>query len=293
MAEGSIWDNSYVLISAPDHWYEFKHDYLVAEIAAWLQARRERLAKRRLWYGLAPGVALLLSLLVYLWVQYNSFYAGTVTPENVGTQEEEIAIFRANPFHQVVVTTGYRLSDARDDSTRRTLKNHFKLGFQKTDDWLWLGSKLTKVDDVLVLYKLGEVQVALEILVAGLKDPSQYVRNQSTALGNLLKVKLEYKLLEFLTNNLSGYRTAGSQALARKDSLPPSLLKRVDQLRQDDRPWVRLAAWDAYELIQARFESEAKARKLLRQADSGFSVVRLHPEGGQLPVVSMSRHLTF
>ncbi|MDZ7343964.1 MAG: hypothetical protein ONA90_05560, partial [candidate division KSB1 bacterium] len=32
---------------AGDHWYEFKHDYLVAEVAAWLQARRERIAKRR------------------------------------------------------------------------------------------------------------------------------------------------------------------------------------------------------------------------------------------------------
>ena len=49
---------------AGDQWYEFKHDYLVREIAAWLQARRERLAKRRLWYGLSPGVALLLGLLV-------------------------------------------------------------------------------------------------------------------------------------------------------------------------------------------------------------------------------------
>ncbi|MDZ7363785.1 MAG: HEAT repeat domain-containing protein [candidate division KSB1 bacterium] len=415
---------------AGDHWYEFKHDYLVAEVAAWLQARRERIAKRRLWYGLAPGVALLLGLLVYLFIQYNSFYAGIVTPENVGVQEDEIAIFRNNPFHQVVVTTGYRLSQARNDSTRKAFKNHFNLGFRKNNDWVWLASKLNKAEEGKFLYRLGKAQIALDTLVAALKDQESTVRSQAAAalgnlgqsddrvisalvaalkdqdnyvrdeaaaalgnlgqsddrvisallaalkdqsysvrtwaaaalgnlgqsddrvisallaalkdqesyvrtqaaaalgnlgqsddrvisallaalkdqwysvraqaaaalgnlgqsddrvisallaalkdqnstvryqaaaaLGNLFKTKREPELLALLANNFSGYRTAGAQALARQDFLPPALSDKIDQLKENDRPWVRLAAWEADELIQARSKSEAKARKLLR-----------------------------
>ncbi len=169
-----------------DDWYEFKHDYLVPEVTKWIQARREAINRRRFWYGVAPGAALLCGLLVYLFVQYNSFYAGTVTPENVSFQEEEIAIFRENPFHEVVVTTGYRLYETRDDSTRRGLKNHFNLGFQKADDWTWLGSKLPKVDGALVVYKLGKHQLAFDALVASLKDQNEYDRSQAAdALSNL------------------------------------------------------------------------------------------------------------
>ena len=258
---------------AGDHWYEFKHDYLVREIAAWLQGRRERLAKRRLWYGLSPGVALLLGLLVYLFVQYNSFYAGTVAPENVSFQQEEIAIFRDNPFHQTVATTGYLLSEVRSDSMKRVLKNHLKLSFQKDQDWNWLVMTLHKVEAVKTAYLLGNNKVALEALLDALKDSNWNVRRQAAAaLGNLLKPKLETELLKFLSNNLSGYRTAGVQALARQDSLLPALLSRIDQLRQNKNPWwVRLAASDAYELIQDRLKSEAEARQLLHQADSVFA----------------------
>ena len=167
---------------AGTNWYEFKHDYLVGEITDWLQARRERLAKRRLWYGLSPGVTLLIGLLVYLFVQYNSFYAGTVTPAEVGVQEEEIAIFRVNPFHQVVVTTGYRLSQVRDDSIRRAFKNNdIKLGFREDREWTWLANKLKKVEDGKFLYRLGELEAALDTLLAALKDEDYDVSTQAAA----------------------------------------------------------------------------------------------------------------
>ncbi|MDZ7343965.1 MAG: HEAT repeat domain-containing protein, partial [candidate division KSB1 bacterium] len=289
-------------------------------------------------YGLAPGLALLAGLVVYLFIHYNSFYVGIVTPEHVGFQEDEIAIFRDNPFHEVVVTTGYWLSEARDDNMRRVFKNNFKLGFMKDKDWEVLVNKFEKVKAGKILYRLGNVQVALDTLVDalkdsesdvraqaaaalvklgqtdpavikalvdGLKDQSSRVRAQAAAalgdikstdpavikalvdglkdseydvraqaaaaLGHLLKPEEENKLLQRLASNFSGERTAGAQALARKDSLPPALLKKVDQLRKDDRPWVCLAAWDAHELIQARLESEAEAQKLLHQADSAFA----------------------
>ncbi|MCI0697399.1 HEAT repeat domain-containing protein [candidate division KSB1 bacterium] len=516
-----------------DDWYEFKHDYLVSEIASWLRARQERLAQRRLLYGLSPGVALLLGLLAYLFIQYNSFYAGLVSPKNVASEEDEIAVFRSNPFYQVVATTGFRLSEARDDSTRRAFKNHFKIGFWKSEDWRWLGGKLSLDIGGKLLFYLDEIQVALDTLLAALKDQNPDVRSQAAAaltdlgksddrvisallaalkdqdpyvrdqaavalvnlgksddrvisallaalkdpntnryetaaaalvnlgkshdrvistllaalkdqnyhryrnaiatlvnlgrsddrvisalvaalnyrpssdriqaatalvslgksddrvistlvaelgdqypnvrseaaaalvnlgksddrvisaliaalkdqnlgdaaaalgnlgksddrvisallaalkdqssfvreqaatvlinlgksddrvisaliatlkdvdedvrrqaaqaLGALLNLKPEYELFKWLTNPLSGYRTASAQALARQDSLPLVLQNQINRLRKDGRPWVRLAAWEAHELIQERFESEKKAMQLLHKADSLFA----------------------
>ena len=123
---------------------------------------------------------------------------------------------------------------------------------------------------------LGEIKstdpAVIKALLDALKDSDLYVRSEAAAaLGHLLKTKLAGELLAFLTNNLSGYRTAGARALARQDSLPPALQKRVDQLRQDDRPWARLAAWEAYDLMQARLKSEAEAKQRLHQADSLFA----------------------
>ena len=169
-----------------DDWYEFKHDYLVPEVTKWIQARRERSNRRRLWYVAAPGVVLLCSVLFYLFVQYNSFYAGTLTPENVDIQEEEIAIFRDNPFHQLVVTTGYLLSDMRDDSTRRIFKNHLNLGFGKSKDWTWLENRLGKVKAGTILYQRGNMRIALDTLVAALEDEDYEIREHAAiALGKI------------------------------------------------------------------------------------------------------------
>ncbi len=109
-------------------------------------------------------------------------------------------------------------------------------------------------------------------LVAALKDEESDVRSQAAAtLGQLLHVAPTDKLFKRLQNPFSGERTASAQALARQDSLPETLQKKIAQLRKDERPWVRLGAWEAYELIQDRLKSEAEARKLLHQADSLFA----------------------
>jgi len=320
-------------------WYEFKHDRLVGEITQWLQNRKEKLARRRLLLaGLMPVVLAALGLGANLFYQHYTFKAGLLSAEHP-TQQDEIAIFRASddPQHPML-TTGWFFDDLRGHEEKKDIKEKFNLGFW-TYNWKTIAVKLEPVKNGIALYRLGEIQVALDSLVAALKDEDYAVRRQAAAalgnlgksddrvisalvaalkdqnydvrsqaaaalgnlgksddrvisalvaalkdedhevrsqdaaaaLGNLLQPKLDDELFELLANNLSGYRTAGAQALARQDSLPPALLKRVDQLRQDDRPWVRLAAWEAYDLMQARLKSEAEAKQRLQEADSVFA----------------------
>ena len=272
---------------AGDHWYEFKHDYLVREIVAWLQARRERIAKRRLYYGLSPGVALLLGLLVYLFVQYNSFYAGVLIPEHLAVQQAEIAVFR-KLTNQSVITTGYWFEHTRNLQASKNLLDHLNLGFWKIQHWRWLPEQLNLYESGVLLYRLDSLQASLKALLDALKDSNEYVRSQAAAaLGVLLKSEPESQLLNRLASNFSVERTAGAQALARQDSLSPALLNRIEQLRKNEKPWwVRLGAWEADALIQARLKSEAEARELLHKADSVFASYQYSVASGQWSVSS-------
>jgi len=221
--------------------------------------------------GLTPVVLAILGMCANLFYQHYTFMAGFLSAEH-RTQKDEIAIFRISddPKHPMV-TTGWFFDDLRGHDEKKEIRDRFNLGFWE-HDWKPIVVKLEPIKSGLALYRLGNVQPALDTLVAALKDEDYDVRTQAVAaLGNLLKPKLDTELLALLANNLSGYRAAGAQALARQDSLPAALLKKIDQLRQDDRPWVCLAAWEAYDLMQARLKSEAEARKLLQQADSVFA----------------------
>jgi tetratricopeptide (TPR) repeat protein len=123
---------------------------------------------------------------------------------------------------------------------------------------------------------LGEIKSSddrvVGALVAALKDKDWSVRAQAAgALGKLERVKALPELLVGLKHLLSGYRTAAAQALAQKDIPIDSTLQVIAKLKEDKRPWVRLGAWEAYELLEPRREAEKKSAELLHEADSLFA----------------------
>ncbi len=123
------------------------------------------------------------------------------------------------------------------------------------------------------LVKLGQSdERVIAALVAALKEQDDHVRAQvASALGKLERVKALPELLLSLKHPLSGYRTAAAQALAQKDIPIDSTLQVIAKLREDERPWVCLGAWEAYELLESRREAEKKSAELLHEADSLFA----------------------
>ncbi len=135
--------------------------------------------------------------------------------------------------------------------------------------------KLRQSDD-RVIGALGKIKPKddrmVGALVAALKDQDKDVRAQAAvALGNLLRMNPLPQLLAQLAHPLSGYRTAAAQALAQKDIPIDSTLQVIAQLKEDERPWVCLGAWEAYELLEQRREAEKKSAELLQGADSLFA----------------------
>jgi len=177
---------------AGTNWYEFKHDYLVGEITGWMQQRKERINRNKLIiYGTSPGIAFFLTLLVYLFYEYNSFYAGFVNPE-YPNQQEEIAIFRVvNPLSRSssfggMITTGLLRDAVRDLTAANDLKEKFRLGFWKKNDWRGLADKLNRTEGGKFLFQIGEIQAGLDTLLLALKDQDSNVRMQAGAtLGDL------------------------------------------------------------------------------------------------------------
>ena len=95
-------------------------------------------------------------------------------------------------------------------------------------------------------------------LRSALKNNDNKVRiNAAQVLGKLYKTKPDPELLRYFENNQNGYRLTGVYGLASKDSLSPETLKKINELKDSDpRPWVRLAAWKAFELIEEKKEKK-------------------------------------
>jgi len=121
-------------------------------------------------------------------------------------------------------------------------------------------------------------------LLAALKDQNygSDVRKQAAAsLGKLERMTPLPQLLTQLAHPLSGYRTAAAQALAQKDIPIDSTLQVIAKPKEDKRPWVRLGAWEAYELLEPRREAEKKSAELLHGADSLFTSGQWSVASGQ------------
>jgi hypothetical protein len=82
-------------------------------------------------------------------------------------------------------------------------------------------------------------------------------RQTANSPGILWQKKSETELIELLKHHLSGYRTAAAYALKHKKSISKETLDEINRLKDTDkRPWVRLGAWKAFELIQEKKEKE-------------------------------------
>jgi HEAT repeat protein len=111
------------------------------------------------------------------------------------------------------------------------------------------------------LVRLGKVDKnVMDALIQALKDESSSVRrNAAASLGNLWEKKSGTELMELLKHPLSGYRTAAAYALVKKKSISPETRDEIIRLKDtDNRSWVRLGAWKAYELLQEKKEKEQK-----------------------------------
>jgi len=166
------------------------------------------------------------------------------------------------------------------------------LGQIKTTNLRVIGSLLVVLQDPDSFVRaqsagaLGEIMSSDDrvfgALVAALKDRDRDVRKQAaTALIKLQRNKLLSQLLTQLAHPLSGFRTAAAQALAQKVIPIDSTLQVIAKLKQDDRPWVRLGAWEAYELLEKRREAEKQASGFLNKADSLFGSNQLSVTSGQ------------
>ncbi len=105
------------------------------------------------------------------------------------------------------------------------------------------------------LGSLGKAdKTVIAALLLALKDESSDVRRQAAdSLGILWQNKSDTELIEMLKHPLSEYRTAAAYALAHKKSLSPQTLAEINRLKdKDPRPWVRLGAWKAFELLQEK-----------------------------------------
>jgi HEAT repeat protein len=100
----------------------------------------------------------------------------------------------------------------------------------------------------------------MDALIQALKDEYSSVRLQAAySLGVLWEKKSETELIERLKHPLSIYRTTAAYALAHKKSISPETRDEIIRLKDtDNRPWVRLGAWKAYELLQEKKEKEQK-----------------------------------
>ncbi len=246
-------------------WYEFKHDYLVGEITRWMQRRKEQINKKRFRYAIAPGIMLAIFLFIWAIYEFNRFEA-RYTDQQYDQQHQEVVIKRKfNPFG-FLVTTGILYEDLKGSDAINAVKNGFIIAVARRNEWARLAEIMNPFTDGIFLYHIGKYEAGIDSLISALNDQSWNVRSQAAgALGKLLRFSSQEKLFEYLKEELSGYRTAGAQALARQDSISKDLLNEINTLKDNDKhPWIRLGAWEAYELIQKRLKDEELADSLFK-----------------------------
>ncbi|NIR05785.1 MAG: hypothetical protein GTN82_10175, partial [Candidatus Aminicenantes bacterium] len=100
----------------------------------------------------------------------------------------------------------------------------------------------------------------IDALIQALKDEDSSVRLQAAdTLGRLGKADKNVIVIELLKHPLSVYRTAAAYALVKKKSISKEIVDEIIRLKnEDNRPWVRLGAWKAYELLEEKKEKEQK-----------------------------------
>lgn len=302
-------------------WYEFRHDYLVGEIAIWLERFKARRRRRRLAYAWGSGVLPVIALAGFALWNFLSVEVRFTPVQYDGQQEELYLTRRFNPFG-FQVTTGFRKDEVTELQARNDVAGGYPLRFARPKDWLPMTNLLTgfnaarlafivgaqpgsysrlvaaiagkadveaaaffvqkdssllsplmdclhstnpdeRLRAVVVLGQLGKGDAAVvEGLLALLKDSDSDTRQRAAeVLGELGQNSTDWTdehLVELLQDNLSGWRQMAGLVLADRQTLNPHTYEKVMALRNDPRPWVRMAAWDA--LLQIEKVREARER---------------------------------
>lgn len=198
-------------------WYEFKHDYLVGEIARWMQCRKENLMQKHVRYALIPGITLIILLIIWAVIQFNSFEARFTDQEYWGQHQEIEIVRKFNPF-QYKITTGILYSDLKDLKSRNLIKNRFTVGTWRKNDWSSLVEKLSIVRAGKLLYCTGHSQDAIEKLLFALRDGNWYIRYQAAIeLGTISKYDetITEELINTLKDNDQRVREQAAWALGK------------------------------------------------------------------------------
>lgn len=107
---------------------------------------------------------------------------------------------------------------------------------------------------------LGQLGDAGPEVIAGLQAALRYsdkdtVQAAALALGKLGQRRSDWtdaRLLTMLADHDTAWRTTAAVVIASREPLDPSLEAAVAALREEERPWVRLGAWDTLLRIQER-----------------------------------------
>jgi HEAT repeat protein len=192
-------------------WYEFKHDYVAKELSRWIQDRKEKIRRRRMWYVGLPGLVLFLALFTYFFIIYNTFYAGFNSTSYSG-QQEEIIISRGIPFSGQLISTGFFLSDINGYEEKNIFMEKLRISFWDRDNWSALADKLIIFESGKFLYLMGERQVGIDRLIQSIREGKTKASDYLVKLGKADQ-KIIVALLQALKDESSTVREEAAEAL--------------------------------------------------------------------------------
>ncbi|MFC2145744.1 HEAT repeat domain-containing protein [Acidobacteriota bacterium] len=228
-------------------WYEFKHDYVLNEINQWVNNRRERINRKRRLYVILPGLILFLSLFTYLFIQYNAFYA-SFSSKDYYRQQEEIVISRGIDSFEESITTGILIMDVKDLTTINNLRSKLRIGFLNKNNWDNLAETLRKDKSGEFLYKIGQKELGIKVLIQTFKDKDDDVRAQATdSLGRLGKVdnSVIEALIPALKDEDSEVQRQAADSLGRVGKATKTVIEALRQALKDKASEVRCQAADS------------------------------------------------
>ena len=257
-------------------WYEFRHDYLVKEVAAWLQQFEVRLRRRRqaYTYGFVFGLPLAIVLAgLALW----NFLSIEVrfTPKQYEGQEEELYVTRRFAPFGFYVTTGFRRDEVTDYEDRNAVAQGYPLRFARFTDWRPVTNLLSGFNAARLAFISDPQPDSYSCLVAAIPRDFEFLDevDSSQVAAAALFVRKDSSLLSPLLLCLQStsptVRLRGVQVLAQvKNTNAPAMAALLASLKDTD-PSIRLCAAAALvQLDQGDASVVAGLLTLLKDSDS-------------------------
>jgi HEAT repeat protein len=223
-------------------WYEFKHDYVAAELSRWIQNREERTRRRQSKVFKYVGLSILilfLAFLTYFFIMYNTFYAGFSSTSYLG-QQEEIIISRGFSFSGQSISTGLLISDVKGYEEINKLREKFRVSFLDRNNWQALADTLTIIESEKFLYRIGERQLGIERLIQALSD-DQFRQKASDTLSIMGKSdqNVSTALIQALKDKDHSIRYWAAKSLGDLGKTDQNVIAALLQALEDKNPQVR------------------------------------------------------